>query len=54
MEQTAAGRATVAADGANAGQGVVLAHRDAGAILFYVQNEKKSHELWGATIDCPE
>jgi hypothetical protein len=41
-------------DGANAGQGVVLAHRDAGAVLFYVQNEKKSHELWGATIDCPE
>jgi hypothetical protein len=41
-------------DGANAGQGVVLSHRDQGAVLFYVQNEKKSHELWGATIDCPE
>jgi hypothetical protein len=41
-------------DGANAGQGVVLAHKDQGAVLFYVQNEKKSHELWGATIDCPE
>ena len=41
-------------EGANAGQGVVLAHRDSGAVLFYVQNDKKSHELWGATLDCPE
>jgi hypothetical protein len=41
-------------DGSNAGQGAVFAHGDTGAVVFYVQNEKKSHELWGASIDCVE
>jgi hypothetical protein len=40
-------------DGANAGQGAVWANGDQGAVLFYVTNDKKSHELWGAAIDCP-
>ncbi|HVU00836.1 MAG TPA: hypothetical protein VHE30_03760 [Polyangiaceae bacterium] len=44
----------VSPPGANAGQGAVFAHDDTGAVIFYVQNEKKSHELWGASLDCAE
>jgi hypothetical protein len=40
-------------EGANAGQGVVWTNGDVGAVLFYVQNDKKSHELWGASVECP-
>ena len=40
-------------DGANAGQGAVWSNRDAGTVLFYVQNDKKSHALWGTSIECP-
>jgi hypothetical protein len=39
--------------GVNAGQGVVWASDDLGTILFYVQSERKGHELWGTSIECP-
>lgn len=39
-------------DGANAGQGVSFSSGDLAAILYYVRNDKKSNELWGASIDC--
>jgi len=39
-------------DGANAGQGVVWTSSDVGAVLFYVQNDRKSHELWGTSVEC--
>jgi len=39
--------------GTNAGQGAAWTQGTTAAVLFYVQNEKKSHELWGASIDCP-
>ncbi len=39
-------------EGANAGQGAVWAKGDVGTILYYVQNDKKSHELWGTSVQC--
>jgi hypothetical protein len=39
-------------DGANAGQGVSFSTGDLATILYYVRNDKKSNELWGASIDC--
>ena len=39
-------------DGANAGQGVSFSTADLVTILYYVRNDKKSNELWGASIDC--
>jgi hypothetical protein len=41
-------------DGANAGQGAVWTNGDLGTILFYVHNDKKSHELWGTSVECPK
>jgi hypothetical protein len=39
-------------DGANAGQGVSFSTGNLGTILYYIRNDKKSNELWGASIDC--
>jgi hypothetical protein len=39
-------------DGANAGQGVSFSSGDVGTILYYIRNDKKSNELWGASIEC--
>lgn len=39
-------------DGANAGQGVSFSSGDVGTVLYYVRNDKKSNELWGASVEC--
>src|SRR5262249_62038939 len=39
-------------DGANAGQGARFSSGDVGTILYYIRNDKKSNELWGASIEC--
>lgn len=41
-------------DGANAGQGVSFSSGNLGTILYYIRNDRKSNELWGASIDCAE
>jgi hypothetical protein len=38
--------------GANAGQGAVWSKDELGVILFYVQNDHRTHELWGASLNC--
>lgn len=40
--------------GANAGQGVIWARDATGTVLFYVRSPRNTHELWGASIACPQ